>query len=171
MQYGGASAPPTVLMPGGSQEEAALWRGRGYTVVRLDVEPRVEPDIVATMTNMGAIGPYDAVFCNNAVEHLYPHEVLPALAEFYRVLRTGGHAIVIVPDLEGVAPTEDIIPEIGLTGLHLYYGDAALIAAFPFMAHHCGFVEATLRSAMEKVGFSVTTQRLPCHQLMAIGTQ
>lgn len=123
------------------------------------------------MTALGDIGPYDAVACNNALEHLYPHEVNVALREFHRVLKPGGHAVIQVPDLEGVSPTEDVIEEIGMSGLHLYYGDAALIAEFPYMAHHCGFVSETLRRVLEMAGFHPTVKRLPCHQLMGIGVK
>ena len=121
------------------------------------------------MTDLGDVGPFDAVWCNNALEHLYPHEVNKALREFHRVLRPGGHALIQVPDLQGVEPTEDIIPEIGMSGLHLFYGDAALIEEFPYMAHHSGFVEASLRRVLEMAGFKTQMQRLPCHQLMGIG--
>lgn len=140
-------------------------------MVRLDIDPRTHPDIIGTMTNLGDIGPYDAVACNNALEHLYPHEVGAALRGFHRVLKPGGHAVIQVPDLEGVSPTEEIIPEIGMSGLHLYYGDPARLEEFPYMAHHCGFVEATLRRVLESAGFKTMTKRLPCHQLMGIGVK
>lgn len=140
-------------------------------MVRLDIDPRTHPDVVGSMTALGEIGPFEAISCNNALEHLYPHEVGTALREFYRVLTPGGHAVIQVPDLEGVEPTEAIIPEIGMSGLHLFYGDAALIEEFPFMAHHSGFVEASLRRVLELAGFTVTTRRLSCHQLLGIGVR
>ena len=138
-------------------------------MVRLDIDPRTNPDIVGDMTQLGEIGPYDAVACNNALEHLYPHEVEKALRGFARVLKPGCHAVIVVPDLQDIKPNEDLIPEIGMCGLHLIYGDAALIEEFPHMAHHSGFVEETLRRVMEREGFVVHTKRLPCHQLMGIG--
>ena len=92
-------------------------------MTRLDIDPRTAPDIVGTMTDIGDVGSYDAVVCNNALEHLYPHEVNRALNEFYRVLDFGGYVVIQVPDLQDVKPTEDIIPEIGMCGLHLFYGD------------------------------------------------
>lgn len=162
--------PRTVLIAG-CGEEGPQWAEQGWCVVRLDIDPRTSPDIVGSMTDLGDIGPFDAVACNNALEHLYPHEVFDALNEFYRVLRPGGVAVIQVPDLEGVSPTEDLLPDIGMSGLHLFYGDPGKLEEFPYMAHHCGFVEETLRRVMEKAGFAVQTKRLLCHQLMGIGTK
>jgi SAM-dependent methyltransferase len=160
----------TVLIAG-CGEEGQQWTEQGWSVVRLDIDPRTKPDIVGSMTDLGDIGPYDAVACNNALEHLYPHEVNDALKEFHRVLKPGGHAIIQVPDLQDVKPTEDLIPEIGMSGLHLYYGDAALIPEYPHMAHHSGVVEDTLKRVLEMAGFTAQMKRLPCHQLMGIGVK
>jgi SAM-dependent methyltransferase len=160
----------TVLIAG-CGEEGRQWTEQGWSVVRLDIDPRTHPDIVGDMTDLGSIGPFDAVACNNALEHLYPHQVPKALSEFRRVLKDGGHAVIQVPDLEDVKPTEDLIPEIGMSGLHLMYGDPARLEEAPYMAHHSGFVEDTLRRVMERAGFTVTTKRLGCHQLMGIGVK
>lgn len=140
-------------------------------MVRLDIDPDTSPDIVGSMTDLGDIGPFDAVACNNALEHLYPHDVEKALNGFMRVLKPGGHAVIQVPDLQDAKATEDLIPEIGMCGLHLMYGDPALLEKFPHMAHHSGFVEETLRRVMERAGFKVTTKRLGCYQLMGIGVK
>lgn len=123
------------------------------------------------MTDLGSIGPFDAVVCNNALEHLYPHEVNKALQEFYRILRPGGHVVILVPDLEGISPAEDLVDGIGMSGLHLFYGDAALIEEFPYMAHHCGFVQETLTRVLEMAGFKTQVQRVSCHQLLGIGVK
>lgn len=160
-----------VVLIAGCGEEGPQWAEQGWSVVRLDIDPRTNPDIVGSMTALGDIGPYDAVACNNALEHLYPHEVTKALREFNRVLKPGGHVVIQAPDLQDVKPNEDLIPEIGMSGLHLYYGDPALLEEFPYMAHHCGFVEATLRRVLEEAGFHPTMKRLPCHQLMGIGVK
>jgi SAM-dependent methyltransferase len=169
------SGPRTVLSVGSGPDELKRWDEEGYTVVRLDIEPRTNPDICASMTDMGEIGPYDVVFCCHALEHLYPHEVVPALQEFHRVLKPGGSAVILVPDLEDVKPTEDVLdyPECGpITGLHLYYGDAAQIKEFPYMAHHCGFVKETLKNALNLAGFTLaTTERLSHYNLAGIGVK
>ena len=136
----------------------------------MDIDPATKPDVVASMTNMGDIGSFDTVYCSHALEHLYPHEVPIALAEFWRVLKPGGTLVVMVPDLEGVEPTERALPGMGLSGLHLFYGDAARIKDAPYMAHHCGFVAETLGDALTATGFvEVETQRETLYNLLGIG--
>lgn len=121
---------------------------------------------------MGAIGPFDAVYCSHALEHLYPHEVPEALSEFYRVLKPAGVLVILVPDLEGVAATDDPLPEMmELTGLHLYYGDARFIPTNPYMAHHSGFVSSTLRKVLEAAGFEVRINRMNHYNLMGMGVK
>jgi SAM-dependent methyltransferase len=157
----------SVLVVGSGHDAGEYWEG--YRVTRLDIDPETHPDIVASMTDMGAIGPFSAVYCSHALEHLYPHDVPTALAEFRRVLVPGGVAVVVVPDLEGVAPTDDVLPGTGLCGLHLFYGDASLIPTQPYMAHHCGFVASTLEAAMTAAGFKVKTQRASNYNLIGVG--
>lgn len=163
--------PRSVLVVGSGPDSLPQWEAAGYTVTRLDIEPRTKPDILASMTEMGDIGQFDALYCSHALEHLYPHQVKVALSEFHRVLRHGGVAVVMVPDLEEVRPTEDILPSIGCSGLHLYYGDAAQIEEYPHMAHHCGFVAWTLRQVMNNAGFTVQTKRAALYNLIGIGVK
>jgi SAM-dependent methyltransferase len=151
----------------------AKWELEGYQVIRLDIDSRNKPHICASMTDMGDVGTHEVVYCCHALEHLYPHEVPKALSEFYRVLSSGGVAVIMVPDLEDVRPTEDIldIPTMGpVTGLHLFYGDASQIEQYPFMAHHCGFVRQTLEKAMLRAGFvDVNVKRAAEYNLIATG--
>src|SRR5882724_3187896 len=73
--------------------------------VRLDIDPAVRPDIVGSMTDMAAVpdGAMDAVFSSHNIEHLYPFETPVALAEFLRVMRPDGFAVITCPDLRSVA--------------------------------------------------------------------
>ncbi len=145
----------------------------GYEEVRLDIDSQHNPDIVASMLDMGDIGPFDGIFCSHALEHLYPHEVGQALAEFQRVLRPGGFALVFVPDLEGVSPTDEplfVSPAGPISGLDLYYGFRPMLAANPYMAHKTGFISATLAQQFETAGFTdVKTAREKCHNLLGLG--
>jgi SAM-dependent methyltransferase len=144
-----------------------------YVETRLDIDPRCEPDVVASMTDLGDIGAFDLVFSHHSLEHLAPHDVGVALKEFQRVLTPSGAAIVFVPDLEGVAPTDDVLfvsPAGPIAGLDLFYGLRAALIDQPYMAHQTGFVSDTLRSALEAAGFArVVIERLPDHNLLAIG--
>jgi len=42
----------------------------------------------------------DHILCSHFIEHVYPDEAGRILADFYRVVRPGGTAHIIVPDLE-----------------------------------------------------------------------
>jgi hypothetical protein len=80
--------------------------------------------------------------------------------------------MVIVPDLEDVKATDEILFEssIGpLSGLDLIYG-CRFDRHRPYMSHHSGFVSKTLEAAMKEAGFDVVTmKRLPEFNLMAVG--
>lgn len=159
----GAATLPRVLHVGCGGETLAAYDIEGIET-RLDIDPRHKPDIVASMTDIPAdVGGFDAVFCFHALEHLYPHEVPVALANFLRVLRPGGAAIVVVPDLSGVMPTDEVLydsPAGPVAGLDLYYGMRRLIPTMPFMAHHMGFLPPTLAAALSAAGFErVSTRR------------
>lgn len=169
---GQSTGPRSVLIAGSGPDRTNLWEDQGFKTTYLDIEARTNPDVVASMTDMGEIGPFDMVYCCHALEHLYPHEVNLALREFKRVLKVGGTAMIVVPDLEDVKPTNDLLErsdKAPITGLHMFYGDHALIREFPFMAHHCGFVADTLAFALKTAGFEAKTIRQPDFNLVGVG--
>jgi len=133
--------------------------------VRVDVDPAVEPDVVADLTDLSAIADAsaDAVWAAHCIEHLYEHQVPSALAEFRRVLREDGFLCVIVPDLQAVAryvaadrlheplytsPAGPVTPHDILFGF-----GAALAAGSTAMAHHCGFTPASLQRCFQQQQF------------------
>src|SRR5579863_2738013 len=81
------------------------FQGAQWRELRLDIDPAVRPDIVCSMTDMAPVAEasVDAVFSSHNLEHLYPHEVPLALAEFLRVLKPGGLLLLTLPDLQRVA--------------------------------------------------------------------
>ena len=124
--------------------------------VRLDIDPRHKPDIVASLTSLGNIGPFDGIFCSHCLEHLHPYEGAWAMREFIRVLKPGGAAMIMVPNLEHARPTEDVvyISDAGpITGLDMIYGMREYSATMPYMMHKNGFIEDTLASMLRRAGF------------------
>ena len=151
-----------------------VFRDAGWREIRLDIDPEVNPDIVASIIDMRAIsdGTIDAVYSSHNVEHLYPHEVPLALREMRRVLRAVGFALIKLPDLQEVArhvaegrleeqlymsPMGPIAP------LDILYGHRpSLAGGNAFMAHRTGFTGETLGAALVAAGFAaVLVQRDP----------
>jgi len=141
--------------------------------VTLDMDPDCNPDIVASMTDLGDIGRFDIVLCSHALEHVYPHETVKALSEFWRVLKMQGHCLIFVPDLEGIQANELVLYHDStgpITGLDLIYGHRRNMATNPHMAHHNGFTRATLTEALIQAGFAkAEASRQNGYNLMAVG--
>jgi len=140
--------------------KAAVW-----TELRLDVDPSVKPDIIGTMTDMSAVASasVDAIFSSHNIEHLYPHEVPLALAEFKRVLRPTGFVVITCPDLQSVCAlvAQDklldpaYVSSAGpITPLDILYGHRPPMARGNlFMAHRCGFTQKVLTRTLQESGF------------------
>ena len=134
--------------------------------VRLDIDRRVDPDIVSSMVDMPEVetGSFDAVFAQHSLEHLDPHKVQLALHEFRRVLRTdGGFALIIVPDLL-VAAEFIVAGKVDepcyesasgpVTPIDMIYGySPAISAGQSFMAHRTGFTTQTMVNHIRASGF------------------
>lgn len=142
--------------------QSSAWRE-----TRLDADPNVDPDIVGTMTDMSAVpdGFADAIYSSHNIEHLYPHEVPVALAEFLRVLKTDGFLVVTCPDLQALSRliVEDkldqpayLSPAGPIAPIDVLYGHRQQMATGNlYMAHHCGFTLSTLMSVLSTSGFPV----------------
>lgn len=148
----------------------------------MDINPKVEPDIVADMTDMKAqveSGSMDAVYSSHNIEHLYAHRVPVALGEFHRVLKEGGMLLITLPDMQAVAkhiaegnldgalyesPLGDISP------LDIMYGHRGSLAkGNEYMAHKMAFTARTLGIFLKDAGFSdIQVQRKKLN-LWAVG--
>lgn len=163
---------PSLLHVGCGGDPLPQWAS-DYTETRLDIDAAQNPHIIADMVSLGEIGTYDAVYCSHALEHLTSKDVVTALSEFRRVLNDGGFAMVVVPDLEDVKATDEVIlnaPIGPITGLDMIYGLRS--SDNPHMAHKTGFVAQTLNKALTEAGFSkVVTKRLTNYNLIGVGVK
>ena len=139
--------------------------------LRFDIDESVKPDLVGTMTDMSSVatGSVDAVFSSHNIEHLYPHEVPLALAEFVRVLSPGGIAVITCPDLKSVCAliAQDKLTEAAYTSpagpiapIDILYGlRSSMAQGNLYMAHRCGFTQKVLSATLQTLGFkSVATK-------------
>ncbi len=152
--------------------------------LRLDIDPTVEPDIVASMLDMAPVADasVDAVYSSHNIEHLYAHEVGVALGEFRRVLKPDGFLVITCPDLQSVCAlvVADKLTEPAysskagpVTPLDILYGFRPRLAEGNlFMAHHCGFTQTVLTATLQVSGFSsIAARRRPNHlDLWALAT-
>lgn len=150
----------------GSRRMPKLFLGEDWKEIRLDVEPRVGPDVVGSVTDVATLfpdGTFDAVWSSHNLEHLYAHEVPTALAGFRHALKADGFAIVTCPDLDAVSAAlvahgPDHIAYIAPAGpirvLDMMFGHGPSIAAgFTAMAHRSGLTQASLGAMALAAGF------------------
>ena len=115
----------------------------------------------------------DAIFSSHNIEHLYPHEVGLALAEFKRVLKPDGFAVITCPDLQAVCKlvAEDkltepayVSPAGPITPLDILYGHRPPMARGNlYMAHRCGFTQKVLIGTLQSAGFKTVASKSRPH--------
>lgn len=136
-----------------------------WSELRLDIDESVEPDIIGTMLEMGLVADesVDAVYSSHNIEHVFPHEVVVALREFHRVLRSDGFAVILCPNIQAVAKAVAkgnlmdplyVSPAGPISAIDIMYGHRVAIAAGKtYMAHKTGFTAATLAAHLKQAGF------------------
>lgn len=143
----------------------ACFRAPSWREIRLDIDPAVQPDIVASICDLHMVddASIDAVFSSHNLEHLETFDVPRALAEFHRVLRPDGYALITLPDLRAIAlhiaadrlDTPLYQSAAGaISPLDVLFGhQAALAAGRRHMAHRTGFTATTLGRSLLAAGF------------------
>ena len=153
---------------GGNRKEhtTPVFAGDGWRELRFDIDVGARPDIIGTMVNMEAVEneSVDALYSAHNIEHLYPHEVPIALAEFRRVVKCDGYAVITCPDLQSVSAlvaegrlveAAYISPAGPIAPLDILFGlRSALAAGNHFMAHKCGFTDQLLARELMAAGFA-----------------
>ena len=99
------------------EEKVKLDIGCGFTnhpgYLRIDKDPRCEPDLKADLTRKALIGlkfpngfiirydSIDEIRCHDFMEHLYPAYAQNMMMDFYRALKPGGLLDIQVPSTSG----------------------------------------------------------------------
>lgn len=150
----------------GTERMPAMFNDGSWKHVRVDIDPDVNPDVVASFSNLSMFedNSADAIWSSHNLEHLPWHEVGIALQEAQRVLTPEGLLFVTLPDLEAVAQlvVEGQLMEIQydspagpITPLDMLYGHSASQAeGAHHMAHRCGFTAKSLTYALMEAGFT-----------------
>ncbi|WP_407495230.1 class I SAM-dependent methyltransferase [Pseudooceanicola sp. MF1-13] len=137
----------------------------GWTEVRLDIDPSVNPDITASITDLSGVekGAYDAVWSSHNIEHLFHHEAIEMVKQVRQLLTPDGWFVVTCPDIKSAmrhalkhglddplyhSAKGPITPRDVLFG-HL----ASIEAGNEFMAHRNGFDLKSLASVFDQSGF------------------
>lgn len=133
--------------------------------VRYDIDPGVNPHIVGSITDMSSVpdASMDAIWSSHNLEHLDSFDVPVALAEFRRVLKPTGFALVSLPDMRAIArqvandALDDTLyqsPAGPIRPLDMIFGhQAAIKAGNHYMAHRTAFTATTLGNALAQAGF------------------
>lgn len=163
-----------ILHAGCGGEDLPPWfpiKGKEF---KLDADEKFNPDVVASIDNMGDIGPFDAAFCCHCLEHLHWHDAMKALGEFHRVLKPGGSVFIEVPNLGLAKPDDTVMYTTGagleVTGMDMYFGHRMFSHSNPWMIHRCGFLDTTLEKAMRFAGFEVRVLAVGL-DLMGVGVK
>jgi ubiquinone/menaquinone biosynthesis C-methylase UbiE len=134
--------------------------------MRVDVDPRAEPEILASAADLSQIGngSVAAIWTAHCIEHLFAHDVTRALAEFRRVLSDDGFACIIVPDMQTVARyvADDKMHEVlymspigPITAHDIMFGHGeSLSRGHIAMAHRCGFTPTLMLQRLKDAGFA-----------------
>jgi SAM-dependent methyltransferase len=162
--------PKKVLNVGGGNKAIGLPRQyAGFQHVLLDIDPRGVPDIVGDARDLVARegGDFDAIYCSHNLEHYYRHDVPKVLAGFRHVLKEGGFAHILVPDIAELMRTtlergldiDDVLyqsAEGPVRVLDVLYGFGPEIerSGQDFYAHKTGFTRKSLVTILLQSGFT-----------------
>ena len=151
-----------------------IFSSEEWEEVTFDIDNTHSPDILGNMTDMSMIkdNTFDALYSSHNIEHLFMHEAVIAMKEFYRVINDSGYLMIVCPDITSTCeaiiekgPLEPLYylknPETGkidknpfVAGVDILHGWRAPIQdGNHFMAHKTSFSEKSLTQLCLHSGF------------------
>lgn len=158
-------------MGGGSREFPIPEFLKSYEHVLLDIDPKVEPDVLCDARELGTLEPstFDVIYCSHNLEHYYFHDVPKVLAGFRHVLKDDGFAVIRVPDILSVFRTcaqrqlqpDDVLYTTSVGPIRVMdviygYGPEIERSGSSFYAHKTGFSPKLLKQMLAESRFSHT---------------
>tara|TARA_B110000444_G_C18789245_1_gene571615 strand:+ start:888 stop:1502 length:615 start_codon:yes stop_codon:yes gene_type:complete len=153
--------------PKRKEQTTSVFNSDDWEEVTFDIDAQCSPDILGSMTDLSMINDntFDAVYSSHNIEHLFIHEAVIAVKEFFRVLKSSGFMMIVCPDL--ISTCKAIIDKGPLeplyhlnnnngyvSGVDILYGWRPSIEdGNHFMAHKCGFSEQSLIALFQQSGF------------------
>lgn len=155
---------------------------RGWSETSLDINPEVEPDIIADARYMAKVqDKFDAVFCSHNIEHYEEQDVPKVLRNFQRVLNPDGVVDIRTPDLGVIKQhlktrKETDVAYTSPAGPITYYDmlnghQASIKAGNEYMKHHTMFTKSSLTKALKDAGFRDIKVDEGNFELRAIGVR
>jgi predicted SAM-dependent methyltransferase len=167
--------------PKSARKLQAVFDSESWREVRLDLDPSVEPDVLGSMTELGAqFAPrsFDAIWSCHSLEHLHTHEIATTLTGFQRILKSDGFALISCPDLETVMTlflengSDHVVYQSAagpITPIDMMFGHSTSIASGKLhMAHNTGFTSTLLGEQLLKAGFATAITRRRNFDLWAL---
>ena len=159
-------------------------RYRDCEVVRLDVEPGYEPELLMNALDLDTLEPgqFDATYASHLLEHIYPKDLERFLGGVRHVLTDEGFAEFVVPDAlqacQQIARTGEMDAFCyqsaagPVYGWDMLYGKRAYQERYGGdMAHHNGFSPAMLAAALREFGFPLVYVRTGPWTIAAVACQ
>jgi len=158
----------------------AVFQNGNWGEIRLDIDPAVNPDVIASVSEMSPVQgeSAQAVYSCHNIEHLFHHEVPVALKEFHRVLTPGGALVIRTPDLQTACEmvaqdrlydTAYVSPAGPIAPIDMIYSYRNfLLDNNVFMLHKTGFTATTLRAKLLEAGFKFAFVRRTGFELYAV---
>lgn len=158
----------------------AVFQNGNWGEIRLDIDPSVNPDVVASVSEMSPVlsESAQAVYSCHNIEHLFHHEVPVALKEFHRTLTPGGALVIRTPDLQTACEmvaqdrlydTAYVSPAGPIAPIDMIYSYRNfLLDNNVFMLHKTGFTATTLRAKLLEAGFKFAFVRRTGFELYAV---